>query len=86
MSANPKGGVIVMKNKIPNILRGRNLNITDFHGLLVSGGKGTRISYPTAHKLATEESVDPKIEVQTLAKIAVTLGLTLNDLVEIEVA
>lgn len=72
-----------MKNKIPSILQGRNLNKTEFHELLTSGGKGTRVSYPTAHKLATDEAIDPKTEVLTLAKVAVILGVTLNDLVDI---
>lgn len=78
-----KGGEIKMKNKIPNILHSRKLKITDFHDLLVRG-TGTKISYPTAHKLATDDSIPKKMEIQTLAKVAVVLGVTFNDLVEIE--
>ncbi len=73
-----------MKNNIPDILHERRLNITDFHGLLVRGD-GTGISYPTAHKLATEAELPRKMEVQTLAKVAVALGLTINDLIKIEI-
>lgn len=81
MSNNPKG-VIIMRNKIPDLLHARRLNITDFHTLLTHN-PGTKISYPTAHKLATDETVPPKTEVQTLAKVATVLGVTFNDLIEI---
>lgn len=81
-----KGGAIKMKNKIPNILHSRRLKVGEFHDLLVRGGDGTKISYPTAHKLATDETIPKKMEVQTLAKVAVVLGVTFNDLVEIEAA
>lgn len=75
-------GVVIVKNKIPGLLHSRQLNISDFHTLLVHN-PGTKVSYPTVHKLATNETVPPKMEVQTLAKIATVLGVTLNDLVEI---
>lgn len=73
-----------MRNKIPDLLHDRRLNITDFHTLLIRNPE-TKISYPTAHKLATDETVPPKMEVQTLAKVATVLGVSLNDLVEIAI-
>lgn len=83
MSNSPKGAII-MRNKIPDLLHARRLNITDFHTLLTHNPE-TKISYPTAHKLATDTEVPRKMEVQTLAKVATVLGVTLNDLVEIVV-
>lgn len=77
-------GVVIVKNKIPDLLHSRRLNISDFH-ILLARNPGTKVSYPTAHKLATDEIVPPKMEVQTLAKVATVLGVSLNDLVEIVV-
>lgn len=76
--------MIIMRNKIPEILYQRRLNITEFHDMLIRG-PGTRMSYPTVHKLATETEIPDKTEVHTLAKVAAILSLTLNDLIEIEV-
>lgn len=75
-------GVVIVKNKIPGLLQNRQLNISDFH-ILLARNPGTKVSYPTAHKLATDVTVPPKMEVQTLAKVATVLGVSLNDLVEI---
>jgi hypothetical protein len=77
-----EGRRVSMNNKIPNILHERRLSITEFHSLLVRGD-GTEISYPTAHKLATDGKIPRKMEIQTLAKVAIALDLTLNDLIEI---
>ncbi len=76
--------MVVMKNKIPEILHQRRMNITDLHDLLTRGD-GTKMSYPTVHKLATEEEIPNKTTVLSLAKVAVVLDLTPNDLIDLSI-
>ena len=74
----------IMKNKIPSILKAKNLNATEFHHMFISGGKETRLSYPKALELATKETIPEKMEIGTLKKAALVLGTTFDNLIEIE--
>lgn len=76
---------VIMKNKIPQILNKRELNISDFHSLLIRGGKDTNLSYPKAHELATVAILPDTMSLGTVRKAAVALGVSLGDVIELEI-
>ena len=76
----------IMKNKIPGILSNRHLTITQFHTLLVQGGDETYLSYPMAHKLATEENLSNTMALGTVKKAVVALGIKFDDAIELVAA
>lgn len=75
---------VIMKNKLPGLLKDRNLNISDFHSLLIRGGKDTNLSYPKAHELATVKTLPDTMSLGTVRKAAVALGVSLSDIIELE--
>lgn len=76
----------IMKNKIPALLKERNIPISDLHAQIL--GMGERISYQSLRELANPKAdsapLPDNVRAVTLKMIAVALGVTLNDLVEIE--
>lgn len=76
--------MVIMKNKIPDILHERRLNATDFHGLMVSGGADTKVSWPIALELATKKTIRDTMQIGNIKKAAFALGLSLTDVVVIE--
>jgi hypothetical protein len=78
----------IMKNKIPTLIKSRGIKITDLHAQILSTGE--RISYQSLLEIAKEEAANnplPEgIRAGTLKLIAVALGVTFNDMIEIEPA
>lgn len=72
----------ILRNKIPGILRERNLTISDLHNIMARESD-TRTSYPAVHRVATEPIIPDTLSVGTLRKVAVALGVSLSDLSEI---
>lgn len=75
----------IMKNNTPEILKKKNLSISKFHRLLIRGDD-TSMSYPLAHELATKDTIRETMEIGIIKRAAVALGVTFDDLVEIEAA
>ena len=77
----------VMKNKIPQILKERGLKISDLHALILTRTE-QRISYQSLHELAREEAINISdgVRIGSLKMIAVALGVTFDDLIDIEAA
>lgn len=77
-----------MKNKIPTLLQERNILISDLHANIL--GMGERISYQALRELATPTAANKPlpdhVRAVTLKMIATALGVTFNDLVELEPA
>jgi DNA-binding Xre family transcriptional regulator len=78
----------VMKNNIPALIKERGIKISDLHAQILSTGE--RISYQSLLEIAKEEAANnplPEgIRAGTLKLIAVALGVTFNDMIEIEPA
>lgn len=76
----------IMKNKIPTLLINRDITIADLHARILSSGQ--RISYQSLLEIAKEDAANAPlpegIRAGTLKLIAVALGVTFNDLIEIE--
>lgn len=80
------GSAYVIKNKIPNLLKDRNISVTDLQYKILS--MGYRISYQPLLEVAGKEAIGKPlregIRIGTLELIAVALGVTFNDMIEIE--
>lgn len=74
---------IIMKNKIPQILKERNLSTTGFQILLAQGGKNTFLSYPIVRELATKEELRGSMALDNIKKAVIALGITFNDAIEL---
>lgn len=78
----------VMKNKIPTLLSDRKIKVSDLHAKILSTGE--RISYQSLLEIAKEEAANnplPEgIRAGTLKLVAVALGVTFDDMIEIEPA
>lgn len=76
----------VMKNKIPTLIKDRGINIADLHAKILSTGQ--RVSYQALLEIAKEEAANAPlpegVRAGTLKLIAVALGVTFNDMIEIE--
>lgn len=76
----------IMKNKIPTLVKDRGIKITDLHAQILSTGE--RISYQSLLEIAKEEAANSPlpdgIRAGTLKLIAVALGVTFDDMIEIE--
>lgn len=64
-----------IKNKIPAILKARGMTKSDFQ-------RATGLSYPAAHKLATNDEISDETRVGTLVKVRDVLGISWDDLLE----
>lgn len=76
----------VMKNKIPTLIKDRGIKISDLHAQIL--GAGHRVSYQALLEIAKEEAANSPlpegVRAGTLKLIAVALGVTFNDMIEIE--
>lgn len=74
-----------MKNNIPTLIKDRNITVTDLHAKILSTGQ--RVSYQALLEIAKEEAANnplPEgIRAGTLKLIAVALGVTFNDMIEL---
>ena len=72
----------VFKNRIPGILKIRDMKIADLQ-------RSTGLSYPGLHNIAKEDAEDTIISdntrLGTLRKICEALGVTLDDLLRLEI-
>ena len=75
-----------MKNKIPVLLESRGWSIADLHAKILVG-TGGRMSYQALHKIARKDAQGKNLPDRTrlgsLRLIACTLGVKLDDLVDI---
>jgi len=73
-----QGEVIVLKNKIPGLLKERGISISELQRRAV-------LSYPTCYKIGADDAVTipDQLQVGTLRKVAEALGVSIGDLVEI---
>lgn len=75
----------VMKNNIPTLIKDRGINIADLHAKILSTGE--RVSYQALLEIAKEDAASvplPKgVRAGTLQLVAVALGVTFNDMIEI---
>ena len=69
---------IVLRNRIPDLLKHRNLTISWLQ-------RRTQLSYPTTHRISTLPTVTDNTRVGTLRKVAAALEVSLDQLVTIDV-
>lgn len=67
----------ILANRIPDLLRSRQLSISDLQRL-------TGMSYPATHNIATARIVTDQTRVGTLRKVAEALKVPVGELVTVE--
>lgn len=64
-----------IKNNVPQILRDRKMTISDLM-------RESRLSYPSAFKMAKLETIPDTMNMGTIRKTAEGLGLRVNDIIQ----
>lgn len=66
----------IIKNKTPQILQDRKMTISDFQ-------RESRLSYPSAHKVATLPTFPDTLNIGTIRRAAEALNVKISDLIEL---